>query len=599
MSNIELNEFPDMPGVYLMKNNNKKIIYIGKAKNLRKRVSSYFQKKHDRKKTEELVKNIDSIDYILCKTELDALILENNLIKKHKPKYNIALKDSKTYPYLFISNEKFPKISIIRNTKYLNKDGDYFGPYPGTAFELIKIIKKIFMIRDCNRDMNKKYDRPCLKYYMKMCLGPCVYKEIEEKYNENKEQLKLFLKGNYKDVLNSLEETMNYYSEKMDFETAIIYREKIKNVKNAMKNQIIEYGKEIDEDVFLVKEEYGNIFIQVLNIRNGIIIGKNEQVIDIENNIEDSSIEELFLDLFIQYYNNYVIPKNLILDKKFKNLDKMIKEWSFSEKKIKVNIYYPEIKSRRKELLEMGYLNLEKEIKNFYNRKTVLETGIKNLFTILKLKKIPRRIECFDISNIQGKDAVASMSVALEGKAAKKEYRRFKIKTKDTPDDFHMMREVLFRRYSKLSDNELPDLILIDGGKGQLNSAAEILQKVGKLDKIDLISIAKREEEIFKYGETLPYIISKRDETLKILQRLRDEAHRFGITYHRKLRSKRIISSELDKIEGIGPKRKEKLLKKYKSIENIKKQSLVELKSILPEKIAITLYNSLNNERSE
>lgn len=592
MSKIDLSELPVNPGVYLMKNGDK-IIYVGKAKNLKKRVSSYFKKKHSDQKTSELVKYIESIDYILCNTELDALLLENNLIKKHKPKYNILLKDSKTYPYIVLSREKFPKIYIVRNTKYLNsKKGDIFGPYPGGAFNIIKILKRIFMIRDCNRDMNKIYDKPCLKYFMKLCPAPCVYKDVEDVYSRNVEDLKLFMRGDFKKVIQDYKKQMSNFSEAMDFETAILFREKIKDIENIAKNQISDYGKSIDEDVFTYKVDGKMLFLCVLNVREGKIVGKVSHNIK----IDEFENEDLFESVFTQYYTKLMIPKNIILPKVYVESEKILKDWSEKVKERKINLYFPEIKSRRKDLLLMGELNLEKQINNFYNQKHILENGLMTLFTKLKLSKYPKRIECFDISNIQGKDAVASMSVAIDGKAVKAEYRKFRIRTKSTPDDFHMMREVLHRRYSKLPENELPDLILIDGGKGQLSSATEVLRKVKKLDKLELISIAKREEEVFKVGESESYILDKKDESLKILQRLRDEAHRFGITYHRKLRSKRVIKSELDDITGIGKKRKEILLNKFQSIDKIKEADLEELKKVVPESVALEIKKRLRGD---
>lgn len=590
---FNIKDFPDLAGVYLMKNKDKKIIYIGKAKNLKKRVSSYFNRIHSDEKTKELVKKIESIDYIICNSEIDALILENNLIKKNKPKYNISLKDEKTYPYIKITQETFPKLSVIRTTKYLDdKQAIYFGPYPYNIYYFIKILKKIFPIRDCNRDMSKAYSRPCLKYHMKTCLGPCVYKNIEIEYKENVRKIIDFLKGDIKEIIKKYKHQMLQASEEMDFEKAILFREKINNIEKIAINQISELGKAVDEDVFVMKVEGEKLFVCVLTIREGKIIGKQST----NQNISNFIIEDLFLQVLTLYYMKHPLPNNLILENKYADYQMHIKEWALLYKKVNISIFYPKIKSRKMELLDMSLINLEKDMENYYNSKRVVEEALINLFSTLKLKTYPKRIECFDISNTQGTNPVASMSVAIDGKKANKEYRKFKIMSKSSPDDFQMMREVVQRRYSKLDIKELPNLILIDGGKGQLNTVAEILYGLDLLDKIDLISIAKKEEEIFKLGENEAYIFSKKDESLKILQRLRDEAHRFGITYHRQLRGKRIISSELDKIKGIGEKRKELLLKKYKSVKKIKEQSIEELKKILPENIAIELKNTLKGD---
>mgnify|MGYP000358359307 FL=1 len=588
----KIREFPESPGVYLMKKDNE-IIYVGKAKNLKKRVSSYFNREHEDNKTRELVKKVEKIEYIICNSEIDALILENNLIKKHQPKYNILLKDEKTYPYVKISKELFPKLSIIRTTKsFEDKSANYFGPYPQGIYGWMKVLKKTFPIRDCNRDMNKKYDRPCLKYHMKLCLGPCVYKDIEKEYTETLKELREFLKGDVKEVIKFYKNSMELSSENMEFEKAIQYREKIRDLEKLKQNQISELGKNLDEDIFVYKLENLRLFICVLTVREGKIVGK----LSFNQEIDELYKEELFINIVTDFYSKHPIPKNLVFQDELESFEELINAWIKAKSEGAVKIYFPKIKSRKKELLEMALLNLEKDMEKYYSSKKVVEEALINLYKTLGLKKYPRRIECYDISNIQGADAVASMSVAIDGKNKNSEYRKFKIRTKSTPDDFEMMREVMTRRFSKLEEKDYPDLLLIDGGKGQLNACGQIIYNLGLYGKIELISIAKREEEIFKLGESEPYIFSKREETLKILQRLRDEAHRFGITYHRKLRSKRVISSELDKIEGIGEQRKKNLLKKFGSVAEIKKATYEELKEILPERIIENLQKYLKGD---
>ena len=582
-------DIPESPGVYLMKKNDK-VIYVGKAKNLKNRVSSYFNRVHESEKTNELVKNIEDIEFFLTNTEIDALLLENNLIKKYSPKYNILLKDEKTYPFIKISKEDFSSIKIVRTTKALDiKNGEYFGPYPYGAWRLKNILMKLFKIRDCNRDMKKVSPRPCLKYYMKSCTGPCVYKDIKEEYNRDVENLKQVLKGNTSKLINELTALMNKASQDMDFEKSIIYREQIKELKSIASSQIIQYERELDEDIFVFKTILDRAFICVLNMRDGKILGKSSTSIDLKNKITDNIYEAIFMS----YYSKHILPKSLVLDAEYKNeLSVVVKALTIEDSK-KKEFHFPKIKSRRKELLDMAYKNLERDIESYFSKKDTIEKGIKDLHDILGLKRFPRKIECFDISNIQGKDAVASMSVSIEGRAARKEYRKFKIRCKDTPDDFSMMREVIERRYSKLPDIEFPDVILIDGGLGQINSAGEVLERLGKIHLSELLSLAERNEEIYKYGESIPYVLSKDMEALKIFQRVRDEAHRFGITYHRKLRSKRIISSELDKIDGIGEVRRKKLLTKFGSISAIKKASIEELKEIIPEKVALEIKNKI------
>lgn len=588
-SPVEYKNIPDNPGVYLMKNEKGKIIYVGKAKNLRNRVSSYFKNINSHNaKTLELVKNIRDIEFFICKTEVEALILENNLIKKNKPKYNILLKDEKTYPYIKFTREKFPKIEVVRSTKRLNEKADYFGPYPMGIFFAVKSLLKIFPMRDCNRNM-EKITKPCLKYHMNTCPAPCVYKDIETEYNVNVENFKSFLKGHQSDILDILEKRMKHFSDNMEFERAINEREKINSLKRMLETQIIEYSKEINEDVFVFEEKREFVFLCVLNIREGKVINKNHIKISMEKSQED----DLFERLITSYYEKRSIPRNIICDMRYEDKSELIKEWSKIEKGKEIKMHFPKIHSRRYELLEMGYLNLKEEVEKYLRQKKVVQEGLRNLKKTLRLNSHPYRIECFDISNIQGKDAVAAMTVAIDGEVTPKEYRHFKITVKDTPDDFLMMREALTRRYSKLEKDQFPNLILIDGGKGQLGVATEVLEKLGKIEYTDIISIAKREEEIFKSYESDPYLFEREDETLKILQRLRDEAHRFGITHHRKLRSKRNIKSALDDIDGIGAKRKKELIKRFGTISNIRNATMEELMEVIPEKIAEAIKEGL------
>lgn len=586
-------DIPENPGVYLMKKNSK-VIYVGKAKNLKNRVSSYFNREHESEKTRELVKNIEDIEFIICNSELDALVLENNLIKKYTPKYNILLKDEKTYPYIRISKENFPNIKIIRTTKALDtKSGLYFGPYPFGAWNLKKALVKIFKIRDCERDMNKIYPRPCLKYFMKMCPGPCTYKDIFLEYNGQVEQVKNLLKGKEKEVIASLKKDMEKAAEDMRFEEAINLREQIKEVESAVVNQVTEYGKELDEDIFLMQKEGEKVFICVLNVRDGKILGKISTHIDLKDKIE-GNLEE---NIVTAFYSKHPIPKSIVFQEKMEDELNLVREILELQRGKKVEFHFPKIKSRRKELLEMGELNISRDIESYFKKKSVVEEGLYKIYTELSLKKYPRKIECFDISNIQGKDAVASMSVSVEGRASKKDYRKFKITCKDTPDDFAMMREVITRRYSKLPEHEFPDIVLIDGGLGQINAAGEVFKEIGKDGIAELLSLAKRDEEIYKYGEAIPYSFPKEWEALKIFQRVRDEAHRFGITYHRKLRSKRVISSELDKVEGVGAKRREVLLKEFGSVKKILEEDIDSLARFVPRKVAENILDTLKNNK--
>ena len=573
-----------------MKKNNK-VIYVGKAKNLKRRVSSYFNREHEDEKTINLVKNIEDIETIVCNSEIDAFVLENNLIKKYTPKYNIALKDEKTYPYIKFSKEKFPKISIIRTTRALNpKLGDYFGPYPQGAWFLLKTLIKIFKIRDCNKDMEKEISRPCLKYYMGLCPAPCKFKNIEKEYKENIENAMKVLKGQGNFLIKELNKKMLEASKNMEFEKAITFREQKNEIEKAINNQVTEYGRNIDEDVFTFIIDGNVIFICVLNMREGKLLGK----LSVNISTEDKIYNNIFENIVSEFYSKHPIPNNIIFQPEYIENKEVIEGWLKIKSGKNISLHFPKINSRREELLNMALLNLNKDVVTYYEKKSVIESGMSKLYRVLELKNYPRVIECFDISNIQGKDAVASMTVSIEGKASPKNYRKFKIRCKDTPDDFEMMREVITRRYSKLEPKDFPDVILIDGGIGQINAAGEVLKKLEKDNIADLLSLAEREELIYKYGNNEPFVFSHSEEGLKILIRVRDEAHRFGITYHRKLRSKRVISSELDKIQGIGPVRKEKLLKQFGSVKKIKEASIDELKLILPEKIAIYLLEILN-----
>lgn len=570
--------------------NSGKVIYVGKAKNLKRRVYSYFFREHEDEKTKNLVKNIEDIETIICNSEIDAFVLENNLIKKYTPKYNILLKDEKTYPYIKISKEIFPKISIVRTTKALDtKTGDYFGPYPQGAWNLKKVLVKLFKIRDCNKDMDKVAPRPCLKYYMKMCDGPCKFKDIQKEYKENIDNAIKILKGNGENVIKLLEKKMKLASEEMRFEEAILYRNQQSEIKDIVNNQVTEYGRDIDEDVFAFVIDGEKLFLCVLNMREGKILGKTSIVIK----LKDKLYGDIFQDVVREFYSKHPIPKNIIFQSEYEESNELIKEWLKIKKGQVIYTHYPKIDGRRKKLLDMAYLNINKDVVDYYNKKTVIEEGMDRLYRILNLKNYPRKIECFDISNTQGTNPVASMAVSVEGRASKKDYRKFKITCKDTPDDFSMMREVIERRYSKLKESEFPDIILIDGGIGQINSAGEILKKIGKFGIADLLSLAEKKELIFKYGEEEPYRLSHSDEALKILIRVRDETHRFGVTYHRKLRSKRVLTSELDGIKGIGEVRKIELLKRYGSVKKIKELTVNELKNILPEKVAIELLEKL------
>lgn len=596
MFDINSKIIPKNSGVYIMKDKNSKVIYVGKAKNLEKRVKSYFISYDSKEiKTKELVKHIHDIEFIIVKNEVESLILENNLIKKYMPKYNILLKDKKTYPYIEITKEEIPKISKTRKIK--DNNSYYFGPYPNINIKsAIETLIKVFMIRDCNINVYKDNKRACLKYDLKLCNAPCVYKDNEtiNTYKENSKMLIDFLNQKSDTVLKNLFKKMNEYSKELEFEKAIVERERIDILKKLLENQYIDQKKDVNEDVFLFEIKNGKIFVFVLKIRNGIVNDKDTFEIDYIKDFHDN----IYQELFVKYYDNKYIPKTIILDIKYytdnninhKEDKKILEEWVKISKNKNINIVFPKIKSKSLELLEIAKLNLYNHIDEYYNKKVRIYDGLKKLKDTLNLKRFPKRIDCYDISNIQGTNPVAAMTVAINGNLQNSLYRHFNIRIKNTPDDFLMLKEAVTRRYSKVEETEIPDLILIDGGKGQLSSVYDVLKHFEILKNTDIISIAKKEELIFKANESEPYIFSRNDEALKILQRLRDEAHRFGITHHRKLRSKRILTNNIENISGISLTTKKKLLDKFGTFRALSMATLNELLEVVSEKTAKKIY---------
>jgi len=508
-------DLPSKPGCYLYKKNNK-IIYVGKAKNLKKRVSSYFQKKDQDPKTKSLVENIEDIDYIVTNSEIEALILENTLIKKHQPKYNINLKDSKQYAYLKITNEEFPRILTARKKDSNEK---YFGPFTsGTSREQIKkILTKSFKIRTCKKLPKKE----CLRYHINLCSAPCINKITKEDYQKNIIAVEKVLSGKSFEIITTLDKSMKNYSKNQNFEKALEIREQIKALEYIEQKQNMQRQKNYDEDIINYIEKNDSIYLMLFNIHKGILDNKKKYVFQINPN---------FLEEFIlQYYSENIIPKELILPKKISD---SLLEYLTQKKGSKVNFIIPK-QGEKKVLLELVKKNIE--LTYFGNQNTLEELKEK-----LNLDDIPNVIECFDISHLSGTSTVASMVQFRNGIPDKTNYRRFKIRTVDGIDDFSSIAEVVNRRYKRLKEENklLPDLILIDGGKGQLSSALNELKKLNL--KIPIISIAKREEEIFAPGRPFSLNFKKTESSLKLLQRIRDEAHRFAITYNRTLRKKEI-----------------------------------------------------------
>jgi excinuclease ABC subunit C len=580
-----LKNLPTTFGVYFYKDKNEKIIYIGKAKNLRSRVKSYFLNigKHQQFKTEILVKKIHSIEYIITDNELEALLLESNLIKKHRPKYNIDLKDDKSYPYIRITKELFPQIFITR--KIIDDGSKYIGPFMQVkgVRNLLKNLKKILRFRNCKLNItqesidNKKH-KVCLDHHIKICNGPCEGLENVQNYNERIKNIAAFFNGRKNKLNEILVEQMNTASQKKNYESAAEYRDATNLVETFSQRQKVENATGSPTDYFAVEIEDNDVCCVVFKLRSGRLIARNNFFL---KSVYGRSASEV-LDEFIKLYYNisqhdipYEIVSAIEIDDK-----KTIEQWLSSLDDHKVKIFKPSIGDKVK-LLFLAHKNakmllddmkLEKMKKDFTPR------SLNSLMRDLDLKKVPNIIECFDISHFAGKETVASMVTFKNAKPYKTGYRRFKINTVEGIDDFASMREVVQRRYKRLSEEEdpiLPDLLMVDGGKGQLSSAVKILKDVG-LSDIPVIGLAKRLEEVFVPGKSEAVFIPRTSSALILLQRVRDEAHRFAITYHKNLRGK-TIGSQLEDIKGIGPAMRKSLIQKFSSLKRIKETSVEDL----------------------
>ena len=576
---------PLKPGVYIMKDVNDNVIYVGKSKSLRKRVKSYFKDKKDRPKTYVLMQHFNSLEYIVTNSEKEALILEANLIKKYMPKYNIRLKDDKKYPYVKITNEDFPRLILTRN---ISKNGTYYGPFTDvkSVRSTVKFLKQLFKIRTC-----KHMDGPCLNYQIDLCYAPCDGRISKEEYHEIIEKIDLFFQGRYNDILKNLKNEMKEASQNMEFEKAAVLRDQIKSIEEVMVKQFVdELDDDLDQDVIASSENKDTTIIVVLSIRKGKIISKDDYLMD---NTKNQDISEVLYSFIQQYYGiNRHIPKELIIEDNIKDKELII-EWLSDLRGNKVKITNPQ-KGRKLRLIRMARGNAE----IIKKQKEKVNNSLIELQNYLKLKNVPHVIEGYDVSNISGTLQVGSKVSFFDGKPNKKQYRRFKLETPG-PNDYGMMRELLTRRFESLvgeEDYKKPDLVLIDGGKGQLHIAVEVLNELG-LDDIPVIGLAKEFEEVFVPQSNKPIIIPHNKESLHILQRVRDEAHRFGVTYHRKLRSRKLTESELDHIQGIGKKRKLSLLRDFGDIEGISKASVDELSDIegMNKKAAKNVYNYFHN----
>ena len=575
---IQLQTLPSSPGIYQFYDKSDVLIYVGKAINIKKRVSSYFQKHHDSGKTRVLVKKIVRIEHIVVETESDALLLENNLIKKYQPRYNILLKDDKSYPWICIKKERFPRIF---QTRRVVKDGSlYFGPYTSikTIRTLLELIKELYPLRNCSYDLseqnikNQKF-RVCLEYHLKNCKGACEGLQSEQDYSENILEIIEILKGNFKDALKRFREEMLYLATQLRFEEAQQIKEKIDILENYQAKSTIVSTKINNVDVFSIvsDEEYG--YVNFLQVAYGAIV--RAHTVEIKKKLEETDKELLelaIIDIRERFFSNskeIITPFEVVLSE---NLQLTIPKQGEKHQLLELSL-------RNAKLFRQERFKQEKIIDPERHTNRILSQMQRDLH----LSVPPIHIECFDNSNIQGTNPVSACVVFKNAKPSKKDYRHFNVKTVEGPNDFASMEEVVYRRYKRLLDEEqsLPQLIVIDGGKGQLSSALKALEALELRGKIAIIGIAKRLEEIYFPNDNIPLYLDKRSETLKIIQQIRDEAHRFGITFHRQKRSKSAIISELDNIEGIGNKTKEALLKHFKSVKRIQEASLEELQTVV------------------
>ncbi len=565
-----ISNLPGKPGVYQFYDSNDTLLYIGKAKNLKKRVSSYFSKNYyENNKLRVLVKKIARVKHIVVDTESDALLLENNLIKKYQPKYNVNLKDDKTFPWICVKNERFPRIFSTRNV--IPDGSKYYGPYTSafTVKTLLNLIRHLYKLRTCVHNLSKENIRKnkvkrCLEFHIGNCLAPCEDLQTEENYNKSIEQIHLILKGNLKDLLGHLTNLMLGFSSKFQFEEAEMIRQKIEMLEKFQTKSTIVNPAIHNVDVFTIVQDNDLAFVNFLKLVNGAII--QAHTVELKKKLDESAEELLEFAIFEIRTRFYSDAKEMILPFKVENLP------------LNTNFTIPKIGDKKK-LLELSERNARYFMLERKRQKSAIspeKSSFRILSTLksdLRMESLPNHIECFDNSNIQGANPVAACVVFKNSRPAKKEYRHYNIKTVKGPDDFASMKEVIHRRYSRLinENHDLPQLIIIDGGKGQLNAAVQSLEELNLRGKIAVIGIAKRLEEIYFPDDPVPLYIDKNSESLKLIQQLRNEAHRFGISFHRLKRSGSMLKSEITKIPGFGQKTLEKIWEKFNSLDEMKK----------------------------
>ncbi|MCH7495907.1 MAG: excinuclease ABC subunit C [Candidatus Marinimicrobia bacterium] len=604
ISNPKLSDVPKSPGCYLFKNAAGEIIYVGKAKVLGNRVRSYFLKGRSKDgKTLLLVKKIESVDWIVTDNEVEALILEANLIKEHLPRYNITLKDDKSFPYIRITNEPYPQVFLTR--KVVRDGSKYLGPFTNVkkVRDALKIVKKVFSIRSCSYHIDDDFIKAkkvkvCLDYHIDKCEGPCEGLVSQEDYNSMLRQVEDYLNGKTTSVIGYLTEKMKTAAVEEEFEEAAKIRDQLFAVKKRADSQKVETFEEIDRDFIAMARIDEDACGVVFRVREGKLLGQEHFFL---KGVEDENTESVFDQFLGQYYtNSEYVPGEVYLEHCPAERE-AIEIWLKRKRGGAVRLFIP-MRGKKRNLLRMALKNAELHLKeHLLNKKARADYVTKSLSALKKdlgMEIVPRRIEAFDISNIQGKDAVGSMVCFINGSARKNEYRKFKIKSVEGPDDFAMMREVLLRRYRRVLDEEkaLPDLILIDGGKGQLSAALSVLKNLDLLE-IEVVGLAKRLEEIYKPDQSEPQNISKSSPGLILLRKIRDEAHRFALSYHRQLRKKRNLHSVLDDIPGVGPSKRNALLAEFQSVMDIKDAKIEDIKAVRG--ISTKLAESIKKQLSE
>ncbi|WP_418790978.1 excinuclease ABC subunit UvrC [Phosphitispora sp. TUW77] len=614
----KLKYLPQAPGVYIMKNSSGAIIYVGKALSLKNRVRSYFQisRNHSPKVT-NLVSQVADIEYILTDSEVEALILECNLIKKHRPRYNVRLADDKSYPYVKVTlSEDYPRVFITR--KVIRDGSRYYGPYTdaGALRETLRLLKKVFPLRQCRQKSLNRQKRPCLNYHIKRCLAPCQGEVGREKYLEMIKNVCLFLEGRHEELVKTLSVRMADAAENLDFEQAAELRDRIRDIEKVVEKQKIVSADHVDQDVVALAREGELSAVAVFFIRGGKLMGREHFIIDETSEMADNEILTSFVK---QYYIQVeYVPRDILLPVELTEIG-VINKWLEEKKSGRVYIKVPQ-RGEKARLVEMAQKNAAEELVQHRTReeqaRTKLEGALLGLKDYLGLSRIPLRIECYDISNIQGTEPVGSMVVFVGGKPRNDLYRRFRIKTVEGPNDFASMQEVIRRRFArgtkeideiaagrldseKAKFAEMPDLVIIDGGKGQLSAAREVMKELD-VNSIAIYGLAKEHEHLFGGDSPDPVILPSNSESLYLVQRIRDEAHRFAIIYHRKLRGKRSLKSVLDDIPGVGPKRRKALVEHFRSMASLKNAAVDQLAEVpgMTRSVAEAVYEFFQQEEN-